>query len=91
MNESILMYVIYCLNELVKDPPDLIFFDSFILILAFGDEVVEGASFTKFHDDIDCEVFFIDLKVKVSEDVYVIHLDESVDFVDDVLFLFGRD
>ena len=52
---------------------------------------MEGASFAVLDEDVEGEVFLVDLVVEVADDVDVVHLDEGVDLVDDPLFLFGGD
>lgn len=57
----------------------------------FLDEIPDCSTLAVFHGDIDGDIFFIDFEVEVLKDVDVVHSDESVDLLDDVLFLFGGD
>ena len=90
MNDAVSMDIVEGLRELIEDLPDFIFFQSFVLAFEFADQILKSATFAVFHDDIDSEVFLIDLEIQVSENVNVIHMYEGVDFIDDVLFFLGR-
>lgn len=43
------------------------------------------------HGDIDSDILLVYFVVEVPEDMHVVHLQEGVDFVDDVLLFLGRD
>ena len=76
---------------MIEDLPYFLFFDLFVLAFMSLDEIFEVATLTIFHGDIDCQLSSIDVKVEVSQDVDVFQSEEGVDFMDDVLFLFGGD
>ena len=75
---------------MIEDLPNFIFFESFILKFELADKILKSASFTIFHDDINSEVFLVDLKIQISEEVNVVHVYKGVDFINDMFFLFGR-
>ena len=54
------------------------------------DEISNCPSLAVFHGDIDSDIFFVDFKLEIFENMDVVHADEGIDFLDDVLFLFGR-
>jgi hypothetical protein len=91
MNDAISVDIVDSLCELVKDLPYLVLFYPFIFCLGFSDEVMKGAALAKFHDDINGIIFPVDFEIKISEDMDVVHVDKSVDLIDNVLFLLRRD
>jgi hypothetical protein len=50
---------------------------------------VEVAALAVLHDDIDSDILLIDLIVEVPEDVDVVHANEGIDLIDDMLLLLG--
>ncbi len=77
------------LGQLVEDPPHLILGDLPALGLGPGYEVLERAAVAVLHEYVHGDVLLVDLVVEVPEDVEVVHADEGVDFVDDVLLPLG--
>ncbi len=90
VNDPISMDIVDSLCQLVEDLPDLVLLDPFIFCLGFSDKILEGAALAKLHDYINGVILPIDLKVKISEDMDIVHVDKCVNLVDDVLFLLGR-
>lgn len=89
MNDSISMDIVDSLRELIKDLPNFIFFYLFIVRLRLRYEILEGATFAELHHNIHCVILAVYLEVQVSQDMDIVHVDESVDFVNDVLLLLG--
>lgn len=90
MDNRILVDIIECLHELIEYSPNFILRNLFVLSLGSCEQLLQRASLTVLHNDVDCDIFFIDFVIEVSDNVDVVHPDESIDFIDDMLFLLGR-
>ena len=83
--------VVEGLGELVENPPNLVLFDPPALGPDPGHEVLQRAALALLHHDIHREVLLVDLVVQVAQNMHVVHLQQGVHLVHDVLLLLGRD
>ena len=83
--------ILQSLRKLIEDPPNLIlrYFPS--LRLTPGDQITQAPALAVLHRDIHSNVLLIDLIIQIPQDMDILHPDEGVDLIDDVLFLLGRD
>lgn len=89
MQDIVIVNVLECLGQLVKDAPHFLLRQPLAFGPGFSDEFLQRATAAVLHDDIDSDVFFVDGVVEVPEDVHVVQSNQRIDLVYDVLLALG--